>query len=357
MSSSTWNFSEKNFYLAEFRGRSLAIALPDPALLDLEPLQSVLKDLSANGTRIVLLSQFDDVIAKLATRVVGRDAGSDWVAQLWQEYRGHSIVAVRLEPGVFAGQCREVALRLGVAKLVWLDEQGAVQNAEGSRISMVDLADLEGMISPDAHVVSSADEPRLDLMREIHRMIAGGLPAVNLCTLEGLADELFSYAGSGTFFTRERYAEVRRLALDDFDAAAFMIARGVDEGYLVARGPGEIGRVLCNGFGVFIEGRYLAGVCSLLPHEGSHTAEISSLYTVTRFIGEGVGGQLVRHALEFAAQSSFAYVFACTTSERVEDFFLRHGFRSVAQSEIPEEKWQGYAAARRHEVRCVRIDL
>jgi hypothetical protein len=62
-------------------------------------------------------------------------------------------------------------------------------------------------------------------------------------TLEGLADELFTYGGSGTIFTRERYVVVRRLCLDDYDAADDLIARGVAEGFLAPRSPDEIERV------------------------------------------------------------------------------------------------------------------
>ena len=124
-------------------------------------------------------------------------------------------------------------------------------------------------------------------------MLAGGIPAVNLCALEGLSDELFTYAGSGTFFMRERYAEVRRLALEEFDAASDLIARGVDEGYLLSRDSVQEERVLAHGFGVFIEGRYLAGIGALLPCEGERAAEISSVYTLTRFAREGVGAQLI----------------------------------------------------------------
>ena len=57
-------------------------------------------------------------------------------------------------------------------------------------------------------------------------MLEAGLPAVNICSAEGLAEELFTYAGSGTLFTRDRYMSVRRLGIDDFDAAHDLIHRG-----------------------------------------------------------------------------------------------------------------------------------
>ena len=51
------------------------------------------------------------------------------------------------------------------------------------------------------------------------------------------------------------------------------------------------------------------------------------------------------------------YVFACTTSERVEAFFLRAGFRLVARDEIPESKWNDYSQDRLDAVRCLKRDL
>mgnify|MGYP001971588669 CR=1 FL=1 len=82
-------------------------------------------------------------------------------------------------------------------------------------------------------------------------------------------------------------------------------------------------------------------------------AEIVSLYTLTRFLGEGVGGFLIRYALQEAAEAGFAGVFACTTSERVERFFTRHGFEAVEATVLPAAKWARYPADRRRRVRCL----
>jgi amino-acid N-acetyltransferase len=225
------------------------------------------------------------------------------------------------------------------------------------RISVLDVPDLDAMLKPDALAETGLSSPDRELLGEIREMLSGGLPAVNLCSLEGLADDLFTYAGSGTFFARERYAHVRRLALDDFDSAADLVARGVDEGYLVARGEAELERVLAGGFGVFIEGRYLAGIGSLIAYPKAGAGEIASLYTLTRFIGEGVGSHLMHFALERAAEEGFDYVFACTTSDRVERFFVRHGFRPVEIDDVPASKWSTYSEARRASIRCLRIEV
>ena len=98
----------------------------------------------------------------------------------------------------------------------------------------------------------------------------------------------------------------------------------------------------------------LEGLAEIL---GSDLAEIASLYTLTRFVGEGVGGHLVRHAVESARERGLAGVFACTTSERVAGFFAQHGFEPVPSEALPASKWQGYDPERRQRLRCVRTRL
>ena len=112
---------------------------------------------------------------------------------------------------------------------------------EGRRLSFVDLDELRAILRDEP---LRGDARRAAMLREIEAVLTAGLPAVNLCSLAGLADELFTYAGSGTLFSRERYVVVRRLGIDDFDAAADLIARGVAEGYLAPRSPEQIERVL-----------------------------------------------------------------------------------------------------------------
>ena len=101
----------------------------------------------------------------------------------------------------------------------------------------------------------------------------------------------------------------------------------------------------------------LAALAALLPDEASGSGEIAGLYTLTRFLGEGVGGHLVGWALERARELRLSYCFGCTTSERVGAFFERNGFKLAAPDEIPATKWRGYASERRSRVRCYRRDL
>lgn len=349
------SFSEKAFYLAEFRGRTLAIAGPADELREAAPLAALLTELAANQTRVVLVSTEPGVLKELV-RGDPIDAGSARLeGEVWRAFEhGHCVAILSDDSGGFARACREISLRLGLTKLMWIDPDGGVRREDGSRISFVDLEALRSLL----RLRADDEKPhRRMLLREVELALAAGVHAINLSSLEGLADELFTYAGSGTLFTREGYVVVRALGLDDYDAAADLIARGVSEGYLVARASEDVERILLHGFGAFVEGSHLAGIGALLEHRSADAAEIASLYTLTRFLAEGIGGHLVRFALERARDRGFGSVFACTLSERVARFFERNGFVAADASELPEEKWKGYDLERRERLLCVRYPL
>ena len=339
-------FSEKDFYLQEFRGRTLAFCAPPSALEAPGPLAAVLAELGAGGIRAVVLAVDSPALRKLGLAALLPAAPEGLEGDVWRGLKEGHALGITLDPErPFAAACREIAVRLGVAKLVWLDPEGGLARDDGRRVSFVHLEELRRMAEEPGH-------PRAALLRETRLLLEASVAAVNVCSAEGLADELFTYAGSGTLFTRERYLEVRRLGIDDYDAAHDLIARGVEEGYLAPRPPREVDRVLAGGFGAFVEGRHLAGIGALLVRPGERVGEIASLYTLTRFLGERVGSNLVAHMLEQAAARGLERVFACTTQERVGSFFERSGFVPARPEDLPKERWTGYDEARRARLRC-----
>jgi len=343
-------FSEKDFYFQEFRGRTLAVAAQAADLRDPAPLSKVLWELRGHGARVCVLSTERAALEALLPGRVLSAAVPRLEGALWRTLRAGAVAGLAIAGSLaFAPACRDVSLRIGVRKLVWLDREGGIRGPDGTRLSFVHLEELRALQELEA-----VRGRRRVLLREVEQMLMGGIPAVNVCTLEGLADELFTYAGSGTLFTRERYMDVRRLGIDDFDAAAELVRRGVEEGYLAPRREEEVDQLLAGGFGAFVEGRHLAGIGALLVDEASGSGEIASLYTLTRFMGEGVGAHLVGHALQEARGRSLAWVFACTTSDRVATFFLRLGFGEVGQEMLPTGKWRGYPGERRTRLRCFR---
>ncbi len=357
-------FRERDFYLAEFRGRTLAIALSRECALtreDRKTVEAVLADLRENLTPVVLLTDDPTLASELSDDSLVSPDAADWLGDTWRALQRSGRVGLVLPPAdeSLAAFCSRVVLAARVSKLVWLGPRGMLWLPDGRRRSLVPLASIEehARAAEAAPSAGAGGKAIATLLREFERMIRGSASSVSACLASELDDELFTYAGSGTFYAREGYTRVRELGLDDFDAAEALIHYGMQEGYLLERSAREIEVALANGIGAFIEGRYLAGICALLPHDEGRAGEIASLYALTRFIGEGVGVHLVRAAIESARAQEMKYVFACTTSDRVEAFFLRLGFERVENDVLPPSKWEGYDEARRKEAHCLRFDL
>jgi len=349
-------FSEREFYLREFHGRTLAVAVPAGEGEAFARIRPVLDDLELGGSRVLLLSPDASALEEHLAGSVIPAQQPRLEGEVWRRLRERPRLGIVVPDGDrFVSACRDLGVGLGIFKLVWIDRRGGLRGATGSRHSFLHLGELHSLLDGEGSGLANTD--RLEFWREVEAMLEACLPAVNICSAEGLAEELLTYAGSGTLFTRNRYMSVRRLGIDDFDAAHDLIHRGVAEGYLVARSGEEVDAILASGFGAFVEDRHLAGIGALLPGGEERSGEVASLYTLTRFLGEGVGGSLVGFACSRARTLGLTHVYACTTSERVGAFFERNGFRAVAREEIPEAKWRSYDPERRARVRCYRRKL
>jgi len=339
------NFSEEGFYLREFHGRTLALAVARACRTGGLEIARVLENLEANQTGVLVLSGGPPAAPELAGLPRLGAGPEPLAARVWRGLQASPALVLELPAEDFVAGCHGLALTLGLRKLVWLDEGGGLQRADGSRTSFVDLEQIEELLA-------LGDGERAPFLVEVERALRAGLPEINLCSPEGLGEELFSYAGSGTLFTRRRYLEVRELGLDDFSSADALISRGVEEGYLAPRNRAQRDEALAHASGAFVEGVSLAGVGALL--RCGQAGEIACLYALTRFLGEGIGGHLVESLCERSWTRGDTALFACTTHARSAAFFERNGFERVAPDLLPDEKWRDYDNERRDRLICLR---
>jgi len=396
-------FTEKEFYLDEFRGRTLLFAVHHEGPAErLRELGEVTRDLLLNDTRVLIALAGATTHGRAALRALERPLEAvpasgqaplpfpqlrlsptsadgpvlalapadlkapavrdDLLVQIWSMLR-----ATPLFLGL-CGECssedlwrftQQIGARLRVHKLVIVDPAGGVCSAGAQApLSFMDEGMTEQLLRAGEAEWAGLGSRR-PLLDAIRQGLVDGISSVNLCSLEGLARELFTYEGSGTLFTREDYCRVAPLALDDFHEVEKLLERGQREGYLKVRTPEEIASILLSGYGATIGQHHLAGVCSLQTarYAMARAGEIAGLYTITRFKGEGVGVKLIDRMKAEAQRLSLAYLFACTTQERVGQFFERQGFRRIAQEDAPPEKWIGYDDERRREIAVYRYDL
>ena len=342
------NFSERNFYLREFHGRTLALAFAEAALPEVPSIAPVLSDLEANRNSVVVC--VPGVLAEDVLPGVPRlaDRAEPLAACLWRAFRSSPVVVLELPAEGFVGACHRVALSLGLRKLVWLDGEGGLVGTDGRRTSFVHLEQIEALRA-------AGHQPggdRAAFLLEIEGALRAGLPEVNLCSPAGLSQELFSYSGSGTLFTQRCYLEVRPLGLDDFESADALISRGIEEGFLAPRNREERDEVLARASGAFVEGISLVGVAAL--QRCGSAGEIACLYALTRFLGEGVGAHLVASLSRRSRERGDSALFACTTHARSAAFFERNGFERVSTDLLPAERWRGYDPQRRERLICLR---
>lgn len=390
-------FLEKSFYLDEFHEKTLLFAIAPGSTneAELATFFTMARELIREDARIVVVvgeaetarrleGRFrrlataslseplfaDENEGKRRTIVVevsapplpagftpGPDVSS--LMRLWSLLRAGPIAVVRL-PEVswiqMAAFAVDLAARLKVHKLVLVDPEGGVGSDEA--LSFLDESVLATLLGAGQAEWAGVGHRR-PLIEVIRGGLIEGIPSINLCTLAGLARELYTYDGSGTLFTLEDYCRVERLGIDDFREVERLVERGQREGFLKIRSREEIGEILFTGFGATIGSGHLAGVGSLLcdRYVDDQAGEVVALYTVSRFKGEGVGAKLLNRILEEARGRRLHSVFACTTEERAAQFFLRNGFRKVTPAEVPAAKWAGYDPERLQRLVVVRRDL
>jgi len=364
--SRTRSFSEESFYLEEFYGKSLLFAMVPPAgnrTSDFNSLLRTLRALKKNQTRCIVIVS-PNGLSKLLRRM-GRMAPSGpvpvfnpslgvrsrpyppdgAVTQIWEGLReGSTVVASTNDDEaddlvVFA---QELASRLRVFKLIFLDRQDGLVDRKGNRLSFVESK----RIARATRGIRS--RVRRAIIRSVARALKDGVGSVNLVAPRDVYEELFSFIGAGTLFTETPYGHVQPVSIDDFEEVQALILRGQSEGSLLARSEDQIAKLLPSCFGYRIGDEHLAGICALLtdPYRREHAGEITALYTLTRFQGEGVALELVKEVVSEAPARMLRYVFACTSEERAARFFSRLKFHRIGAKEVPASKWRGYDRTR-----------
>lgn len=365
--------AEREFYLKEFRGKSLLFALRAEditALRDRDVVQEVLRTLVLNETRVILLVETNEstperravegLHTQLSHALNGIPAPVPLLPENDEDRRCLSILETLRTVPVFIGlwpaqarlpalqNAQQLANRLTVYKLVILDPQGGL-TAGGAPLSFLNGSHLEELQAHGAH--GEMPHERHRQLETARLALEGGVASVSLCSPASLAKELFTYEGCGTFFTLTDYCQAERLALDDFPEAERLIQRGEQEGALKKRSPSEISQLLLHGYGARLgKEQDLVGLCALLPYADDNAGEIAGLYTLRRFHGEGIGSRLVGKAITEGRERGLTYLFACTNQEGARRLFERLEFRQVTPDAVPATKWHAYASERRQAV-------
>lgn len=319
--------AERAYYLDAFANRFLVFGAERPG--DIAECEDVATELSCAGVRVLLICP-------------GKRQGDirdGELVDLWRRMlSGQPACLTHVDP---FGCGTSIAERCRVHKLVLIGDNLVIQGKNGRTRSFVNVG---------ATVLPAR-------LRALARVLQSGVDGVNLVAPGGLAEELFTYAGSGTLLTWGEYGEVRRVGFRDYVAVAALLRHGCDLGYLRPRSPDVLERILPRSLVFFADGDHPAGVVALQtePYQGSGFAELEALFTISRYQGEGVGRRLVSAAVEEAREDGLDGVFAVTMNADVAGFFVSCGFVEVLLHAVPAAKWEGYPQDRRCLARAFRV--
>ena len=270
------NFTEKTFYLEEFYGKSILLALVPPSgerLSELDSLVRTLRELRRNQTRCIVIcsvyalpplvkrlgrmlrhepSLFNPATG-LRTRPYPPDSA---VAIIWKGLRDGSIVVAATEtedPADLVVFAQELASRLRVFKLVMLDRAGGLADADDEIDSFVDLRHIRRVL------VRERVPLRRGIIRAAHRALEDGVASVNLTSPRQVYEELFSFSApapsspSSVTPTSSRFDRRFRGGRNAYPPRS-------GRGLLLPRGEAEIAGLLPSCFGYRVGDEHLAGV-------------------------------------------------------------------------------------------------
>ncbi|MCB0971576.1 MAG: hypothetical protein KDA97_08685 [Acidimicrobiales bacterium] len=353
-SSSAVPAAERAFYVEEFAGATIVVALSGTGSAALDSLAAASAALASGGSRLLLVVAAPDADAAAArlpappVRLGEPDGATDLdhLAELWLAITDQREVVVAVAPGREATVAAALAEAVRAHKLVITDAGGGWGRPPRSFADVVthaaafrdQLADRQGGAVLDA----------------LEAALRSGVTNVNLCRPDDLDRELFTFDGAGTLFTSGGYVELGRLRVDDLPAVEGLVAQGTADGLLRPRSRLEVARLAVGGLGARVVGSgHLAGIVALdaETYRAEGLGEVSCLYTVSRLSGTGAGSLLVDGLLAVAGEAGLRDVFAVTVSEAAAAFFIRKGFAEVDPEHLPERKWATYDPERRARAR------
>ncbi|WP_308297493.1 GNAT family N-acetyltransferase [Tsukamurella paurometabola] len=343
---------EREFFVEEFRGITIVVALPLIDAATLEAASRTVDAFAAGDTRFVFVVPADGVAATTAA-VGGRAVhgastwNDDFVADLWLTVTDAKRVVVGADPATLARTAGAVSASVRASKMVLTDPGGGWGDPPRSYADI----DLHG----ERLAAHLAGRGLADYAPAAQAALVGGAYSVNLCRAEDLDYELLTFDGRGTVLTHGRYLHLAPLQVDDFARIEALVTQGVQDGILKPRSRAEIARMAAGGLGArVLRTGHLAGVVGLEVdrYAGTGYAEVSGLITVAEFSGLGAGSLLIDGLFDLCRTRGLTHVFAVTVSDSAADFFARRGFREVGHDAVPARKWEGYDAERLEVARC-----
>jgi amino-acid N-acetyltransferase len=246
----------------------------------------------------------------------------------------------------------EVARALQAVKLIYLTTFAGIavpspgEPAPGRLLRQLTAEEAENVLRRNKTDLSG---PATSKLSSAVRALKGGVPRVHIidgAVEEGLLAEVFSNEGIGTLVHANEYQAIRRAVKKDARGIAALIKTSVENEELLPRSLAEIERQLASFYVFDVDGN-LAGCVLLHPYAEQGKAEMACLCVSAKYENQGIGGRLMQFVEERARQASLGELF-CLSTQAVNYFVQKGGFRLATPDDLPAPRRAVYDASGRH---------
>ncbi len=232
----------------------------------------------------------------------------------------------------------EIAKTLRAVKLIYLNTEGGIRNAEGV-VRQLTVQEAEAYLKKH-----KADLTRETTTKLTHAIRAGkeGVERVHIIDgreQEGLLGEVFSNEGIGTLVYANEYQAIRQAQKKDVRALFSLIQQGVENDELVKRKRVDLEKIIGDYF-VFEVDRDPVACAALHLYPEQNMGELASVFVDDRYENQGIGGKLIRYAETLARSKGLATLF-CLSTQAVP-YFVQRGFRVGAPDDLPPARREKY---------------
>ncbi len=233
----------------------------------------------------------------------------------------------------------EVARALHAAKLIYLTASGSVHRS-GELLRQLTIEEAEGILKKQREEVNPAAVSKLE---QAVRAARNGVPRVHIIdgrVEEGLLAEVFSNEGIGTLVHANEYQAVRRAQKRDIRKIYALIQSGIENDELLPRTRADIENQV-NDFYVFEVDRNPVACVAVHFFADEHKAEMACVCVDPTYENQGIGAKLMQY-VETQSRAAGARELFCLSTQAVNYFVQKGGFRLGTPAELPPARRQRY---------------
>jgi amino-acid N-acetyltransferase len=233
----------------------------------------------------------------------------------------------------------EVARALRAVKLIYLAPMPGISRA-GELLRQLTIDEAENVLKKQRSQVSP---PSLSKLEQAVRAARGDVPRVHIIdgrVEEGLLAEVFSNEGIGTLVHANEYQAIRRAQKKDVRAIHTLIREGTENDELLRRSRAEIERQV-EDYYVFEVDRNPVACVAVHFYPEEQKAEMACLCVDAKYENQGIGAKLMQY-VEVQAKAGGAAALFCLSTQAVNYFVQKGGFRLGSADELPAGRRERY---------------